>query len=117
MDFVNEISSKVLAFGDKMSSTLGIFFIPTVLVAAILLLGFARYSYKLLNVVLPLSCVASGAVVGANHLAPVLAEKFGFISQIANIEFLAGFLVAAVFGLIALTLNWKRLYPEVRLQF
>ena len=102
MDFVNQISSKVLAFGDQIGGKLGVLFFPAVLVSAILLLCFARYSYKLLNVVLPLSCVASGAVVGANHLAPVLAEKFGFIGQIANIEFLAGFLVAAVFGLIAL---------------
>ena len=97
MDFVKELSIPIFALGDK----LGGFLIPTLVLSSIALLLFATFSFRLLRIALPVAGLGLGYVLGAQFLAPVLANVFkgaGFLTT----EMLAGIICAIVVGFICL---------------
>lgn len=92
MEIVKEISANVLSFGDS----IGFFLVPAVVLVAIALFVFAKYSYKLFRIVLPLTGVILGAVVGSNVLASFVESSFPAVSNYLSPSFLAGIVVAAL---------------------
>ena len=68
MEIVRQISTPVLEFGDK----LGIAIYPLMILAAVALFFFAKYSYKLIDIIFPVSCLVVGYFTGAKILASLV---------------------------------------------
>lgn len=102
MEMVNDISAKILGFGAQLGGTLGMFFIPVVILSAIALLWFAKHSYKFLKVVLPIAGMGVGAYVGATYLAPLVETHLAVVGQYVNPVYLCAIVLAAVLGLLCL---------------
>ena len=107
MEMVNDISAKILGFGAQFSGTLGMFFIPVVILSAIALILFAKYSYKFLKIVLPVAGMGVGAYLGATYVAPLVETHLAVVGQYINPGYLCAFVLAVVLGLLCL----KSLFP------
>ena len=101
MEIVKDISANVLSFGDS----IGFFLVPAIVLIAIALFAFARYSYKFFRVLLPLTGVILGAVVGSNVLASFVEDSFPNISSYISPSFLAGIIVAAALAFFCFKLH------------
>ena len=99
---VNDISAKILGFGAQFSGTLGMFFIPVVILSAIALILFAKYSYKFLKIVLPVAGMGVGAYLGATYVAPLVETHLAVVGQYINPVYLCAFVLAVVLGLLCL---------------
>ena len=100
MEMVNDISAKILGFGAQISGTLGMFFIPVVIISALALVLFAKYSYKFLKVVLPIAGMGVGAFAGATYVAPLIDKYLPVVGQYINPVYLCAIVLAAVLGLL-----------------
>lgn len=98
MEMVNEIITKILDFSAQFSEKLGMFFIPAVIFATVALVLFAKYSYKLLKIVLPLAGMAAGAVLGASFVAPFVEKTFPVVGEYISPFYLAALVLAAILG-------------------
>ena len=94
MPIVEKIS-ELLA---TVSNTIGIFVFPLVIVLSAALLIFARYSYRCFRIVLPISGVALGAMVGAN-VTDILVKTFAIeVSLPVDLKYIVGIVIAAALG-------------------
>lgn len=100
MEMVNEISAKILDLGAQIGALLGVFFIPATILGAILLVVFARYSYKLLKFVLPVAGIAIGAIVGAGYIAPYVETSLPVVTQYVNPYYVCAIVLAAILGVL-----------------
>ncbi len=74
MEFIQEVSAKLLEFGESIGGIAVA--APLSILAAIILLLFARFSYKLFKIVLPIAASLIVAIAGAEHLASVITSSF-----------------------------------------
>lgn len=100
MEIVKQISATLLPLGDKLSA----FLIPALILTVALLFIFARYSYRLFKIILPLSCILLGSMVGANLLGPVLEKSLPDMAKYINPAYVAAFACAAVVALLCFKL-------------
>lgn len=96
MDLVKNISSAVL----DLASKLGALVIPAIIAAVVLLVLFARNSYRLFRVALPFMAALAGSYIGAGLLGELIEKNVPAIADIANPYYIAGGIAALVLGLI-----------------
>ena len=105
MEMVNDISAKILDFSAQFSDKLGIFFIPVVILSAIALILFAKYSYRFLKIVLPIAGMVGGALLGATFIAPFVEKTFPAVGQYVSPFYLSAIVLAAVLAFICIKYN------------
>ena len=103
MEMINSLRDQILSLGTQVGTTLDVFFMPCLILGAILLLAFARYSYRLLKIVLPVGGLAIGAIVGASMLGSFVEKSFPIVMEYVNPYYFAGIVCAAVLCLLC----WK----------
>ena len=84
MEIVNDISKQIIDLCAPASDLLGMFFIPVVVLAALLLLVFSKFSYRLLKIVLPITATVLSAVSGAGLIAPFVEKGLPEIAEYAD---------------------------------
>ena len=101
MEFIQKISESLLDF----SEIFGFFAIPFFVLASIALLAFAKYSYKLLKIVLP---VAAGAVTGyicGDLCAPMVERSIRDIPEFISPSVFAGLIIGVIVALLCFKLH------------
>ena len=101
MEFIQKISESLLDF----SEIFGFFAIPFFVLASIALLAFAKYSYKLFKIVLP---VAAGAVTGyicGDLCAPMVERSINNIPDFLSPAVFAGMIIGLVVALLCFKLH------------
>ena len=101
MEIVNDISKQIIDLCAPVSGFLGMFFIPCVILAALLLLLFSKVSYRLLKIVLPLSATVLGAISGAGLIAPYVESAYPQIAEYADPTYVCMGVLAVVIALIS----------------
>lgn len=96
MEIVTKMCAAVLELGNK----LGAFLIPALVVLSLALLFFARHSFKLFKIALPLAGLAAGYLVGSKELGPVLAKSVPELGS--NAGLIAGIACAVLIGIFCL---------------
>lgn len=97
MEIVKQASAAVFNFG----ASLGAFLIPCVILCSVALMLFAKYSYKLFKIVLPLAGVVLGSLLGASLIGPMIKGISGFV----NPALVAGAVCAAVLAFLCFKLH------------
>ena len=100
MEMVHEISAKLLDLSAQAGAFLGVFFMPCVVICAFMLLAFAKNSYKLLKVALPLGGATIGAMCGAALIAPLVEKYAPAVASYINPFYLCALVLAAVLALL-----------------
>lgn len=96
MPIIEKIN-ELLAF---ISGPLGVFVFPVVIIAAAALLIFARYSYRCFRVVLPVSGVVLGSVVGMNITGYLLGLIGTELTLPIDPKYIVGIVLATILGLL-----------------
>lgn len=96
MPFVSDISSAVLGFANDFKFLA----IPVVIAAVIGLVLVARYSYKLLGVLIPLLGATIGAYIGAGLLGGVIDKAIPAIAEFINPTYLVGIVIAVILAFV-----------------
>ncbi len=85
---------------DFLSAPLGVFVFPVIILAAAALLVFARYSYRCFRVVLPISAVVLGSVIGMN-ITGYLVTMFSINANLPiDLKYIVGIVLAAILCLL-----------------
>lgn len=103
MEMVNLLRTQILGISAQIGEVLDMFFIPCLLLGAIALMVFARYSYRLLKFVLPIGGIVIGAIVGAALVGPIVETSLPAVVEYVNPFYLSAIVLAAVLGVIC----WK----------
>ncbi len=82
MEFIQEVSAKLLEFGESIGGIAVA--APLAIVAAIVLILFARFSYKLFKIVLPLLTGIIAAIAGSEYLASIIEANFPTVKDQIN---------------------------------
>lgn len=101
MEFIQKISEGL----SKFAGNFGFFAIPLFVLASVALLVFAKYSYKLFKIVLP---VAAGAVTGyicGDLCAPMVERSFKTIPEFLSPAILAGLIIGVLVALLCFKLH------------
>ena len=96
MDFVKDISIAVRTA----VAPIGPLVIPAIIAAVVLLVLFAKNSYKLFRVGLPFVAALAGAYIGAGLLGDIIKTNVPVIGDFVNPLYLAAGVVALVLGLL-----------------
>ncbi len=96
MDFVKDISTKVL----DATANLGALVIPEIVASVVLLVLFARNSYRLFRVALPFMAALAGSYIGAGLLGGFVKDTVPAIADFINPLYVAGGIVALLLGLL-----------------
>jgi hypothetical protein len=86
------VGHQIMGVGAKLEG----FLIPAVILGAIALLVFARYSFRLFRIVLPIAGIVLGSTAGASLVAPLLAKYVPVVGEFINPFYLAGIVIALV---------------------
>lgn len=97
MDIVSKIMTPALELGDKLGEAA----VPLSILAAIALLLFAAFSFRLFKIVLPVVGIAFGYVLGYEFLTPVLGHVFKGAGAFTT-DMLAGIICAAVAAVLCI---------------
>ena len=100
MEIVTKVSETVLPIGDK----LDILLVPVLMLFVAVLFIFSRYSYRLFKILLPLTCIAIGSMVGANLVGPVIEKAFPDVANYVNPAYIGGIACAAIIAFLCLKL-------------
>ena len=94
MPIVEKIS-EILA---TVSDAIGIFVFPLVIILSAALLVFSRYSYRCFRIVLPISGIVLGALVGAS-VTDILVKTFAIeVNSPVELKYIVGIIIAAALG-------------------
>ena len=96
MPIVSDVSSAVLGFADKLS----FFVIPAAIAIVVALFLFAKYSFKLLGVLLPLLGATIGAYIGADLLGGLIGKAIPAIADFINPAYLVGIVIAVILAFV-----------------
>ena len=96
LDFVKDISTAVLGA----AAGIGPLVIPAIVAAVVLLVLFARNSYRLFRVALPFLAALAGSYIGAALLGGILKDSVPAATDFVNPIYIAGGVVALVLGLL-----------------
>lgn len=96
MDFVKDISIAVR----EAVAGLGPLVIPAIIAAVVLVVLFAKNSYKLFRIGLPFLAALAGSYIGAGLLGGLVKDALPAVADIFNPHYVAGGLVALVLGLL-----------------
>lgn len=91
MEMVSQVSAEIV----KIGAAFGAYLVPLFILCSIALVAFAKNSYKLFKIVLPIAGVITGSILGALFIGPYLAE-IPEIKEVVNAYFLSGIVTAAI---------------------
>ena len=103
MDIFKKVNDTVLGLG--LEEKLGAFLIPALVLASLVLLFFARHSFKLFKIGLPLLGLAAGYFAGYKYLGKIVAEKLPEVAKTADPAVVAGVACALVLAIICLKMR------------
>ena len=100
MEIVKKISEAVLPVGEK----LDILLVPAIMLTVALLFIFARYSYRLFKILLPLTCIVVGSMLGSTVIGPMIEKAFPSITGYVNPAYIGGFACAGIIAFLCIKL-------------
>lgn len=100
MQIVKQISDSLLGLG--LAEKLGVFLYPALILVSLFLLFFARHSFKLFKIGLPLLGAAAGYVAGSKAFGDLLASKLPEVAKMADPAIVAGVACALVLALFCM---------------
>ena len=98
MEIVKQISAPIIELG----GTLGALLIPVIIAASLLLLVFAKYSYKLFRIVLPIAGLGAGYYAGSKMLGYFVQTNLPEVAKVIDPSIAAGVACALVVALFCL---------------
>ena len=101
MDIIQKTSEVLLSFSAK----LGPLMIPIVFLASFILLAFAKYSYKLFKIILPVAAGIFVALATAKYLAPTVAKIIPGLAEKVHPSIISAGLIAVLVAIICYKLH------------